>query len=150
MNTYNNWKEYYELNLQLHNKVSNPYTFNIDKNYNCYSNIKSQYNDNDYNLIIQVGEVSPGIGYNSNGTQIGSKIKDTTNLNVVTFYYTDEVPGIIIITRNNYGKRLTAPQLGINNLDLSNGMVEIFGDSSYKSKFKALIGQKMYINLIRY
>ena len=45
----------YELNLQLHNQVSNPYTFNIKQNYNCSADIidslnKLNYIGNGYNF----------------------------------------------------------------------------------------------------
>ena len=87
MNTYNNWGGYYELNFQLHNQVSNPYTFNIKQNYLAHTNI-----------IISLPEKET-ILYQYKGNYRSFSITIPSGVNIIKYY--NDVPGDMWITNRD-------------------------------------------------
>lgn len=80
----------YEIKLQLHGQVNNPYIINIDKDYKTSSNIIVNDPYKDYNLVFKIGDSKYYWGLclvpmGSIGT-FGEVIKNTANVSRIMAY----------------------------------------------------------------
>ena len=130
-------------------KVDNPYSFNPEQDYIASSNIKSEYDEADYTVVIEVGINGNYAGFSQYSVYFGKLIKNSSGLNIDNIYCSASNPNYLFLNTNNWGKKLAIPQFNYPLTNLGTGMGEQITINNVYNMMKNLNGKRLYCNLIK-
>ena len=137
----------FELKLQLHGQVSNPYSFSIKQNYKSSAEIRNI--DDNYDIIILVGNYEDMYGYYPK-YDFGQLLKNTSGININNLFCNISSNGVTGFSSDrNYDSASLQCDIGIFPLKDDPYDADYYtSDSRLKNYMASCYGNKFRCNIL--